>query len=133
LEDFTLSGVFIPKGTTVGANMINAHFHPAMWGDNARDFDPYRFIRLEQDAGKLILLPTSTLHSLSFGYGRHACPGRFFAAQEIKLLMAYFLHYYDLELEGSNGARPKNSWVGNVSLPDMKAKVGIKRRREELG
>jgi hypothetical protein len=34
--------------------------------------------------------------SLTFGYGRHACPGRFFAANEIKMIMAEILLRYEI-------------------------------------
>lgn len=129
LEDCTISGMLIPKGTTVGANMIDAHFHPSMWGDNADEFDPYRFIKLEKETGKTLQLATSTLYIVAFGYGRHACPGRFFAAQEMKLMMAYFLYYYDMRLEGQDGERPKNSWMGGGNLPDAKARIIIRRRQ----
>lgn len=33
---------------------------------------------------------------LTFGYGRHACPGRFFAANEVKMIMARTLLTYDI-------------------------------------
>jgi cytochrome P450 len=35
--------------------------------------------------------------SLLFGYGRHACPGRFFAANEIKMILATMLLNYDIK------------------------------------
>jgi cytochrome P450 len=62
---------------------------------------------------------------LSFGHGRHACPGRFFAANELKLLLAYMVLNYDIEpLE----KRPDGKWVGTVCLPDMKATIKVRRR-----
>lgn len=129
VEDCTIADTFIPKGTMVCANMVDAHFHPSMWGDNADEFDPYRFIKLEKETGKSIQLPTSTLYTLTFGYGRHACPGRFFAGQEVKMLMAYFLHNYDLKLDTKHGERPKDLWFGMANMPNGSAKVLMRRRR----
>ncbi|KAJ3547020.1 hypothetical protein NMY22_g1817 [Coprinellus aureogranulatus] len=126
--DCTVSEVFIPKDTLIGAQMISAHFDNASWGDSAHEFDPYRFIKLEQEQGKRIQLPTSTVNNLTFGYGRHACPGRFFAAQEMKLLMAYFVHHYDLKLETKNGEKPKNFWFGMGNVPNATARVLMRRR-----
>ena len=130
VEDCVISGVLIPEGTMVAANMVDAHFHPSMWGETASEFDPYRFIKLEKATGKAIQLPTSTLYTMTFGYGRHACPGRFFAGQEMKLLMAYFLKNYDLKFENGEGERPKNFWFGMGNVPNGNARVLMKRRKE---
>lgn len=34
---------------------------------------------------------------MPFGYGKHACPGRFFAANEIKVIVINLLRKYDIE------------------------------------
>lgn len=132
VEDCSLSGAFIPKGTTIGANMLNAHFDSGAWGDSAYDFDSYRFIKLEEEQGRRIQLPTSTINTMTFGYGKHACPGRFFAAQEMKLLMAHFLHHYDLKLETKNGERPRNFWFGMGNVPNGTARVLMRRRKDAV-
>ena len=41
----------------------------------------------------------ATEDSLGFGLGNQACPGRFFAVNQIKLMMAKFLTRWDLTLE----------------------------------
>ena len=130
-EDTSLSGVFIPKDTMIGANVINAHFDSKAWGDSTHAFDPYRFLKIEEEQGKRIQLPTSTINTMTFGYGRHACPGRFFAAQEMKLLMAYFLFYYDLKLDTKNGEKPRNFWFGMGNVPNGTASVLMRRRKVE--
>ncbi|TEB33115.1 cytochrome P450 [Coprinellus micaceus] len=120
MVDCTLSGVFLPKGTMLGTNAIEAQFDEDVFGENALEFDPYRF---------KIQLPTSTLHTLTFGYGKHACPGRFFAAQEMKLLVAYFLIHYDLKLENPDGKRPKNLWLNAFNMPSSNARVLMRKRK----
>jgi cytochrome P450 len=60
-----------------------------------------------------------------FGHGRHACPGRFFAANELKLLLAYMVLNYDIEMLKE---RPAGRWVGQTSLPNMKATIKVRRR-----
>jgi cytochrome P450 len=44
------------------------------------------------------LIATTTPTFLPFGYGRHACPGRWFAAQLMKQALAYLVMHYDVEL-----------------------------------
>jgi cytochrome P450 len=67
---------------------------------------------------------------LAFGHGRHACPGRFFAAQELKLLLAYLLQNYEMRLDDKDvdGGRVKNMWMGPNHLPPLKARVGVRRK-----
>lgn len=63
---------------------------------------------------------------LTFGHGRHACPGRFLVAHELKLLLAYALMHYEIEpLE----TRPPNTWFGQHILPPMKGTIRIRRRK----
>lgn len=70
-------------------------------------FDPYRFqaIRsgerpdpLQYKVKDQHQFVAATRENLSWGWGRHACPGRFFAAHEIKLIAAEILLNYDLRL-----------------------------------
>lgn len=66
---------------------------------------------------------------LAFGHGRHACPGRFFAANELKLLIAYMVLSYDIK---PLPVRPRNIWFGDTVLPPMKATVQVRRRKTEV-
>ncbi|EUC42253.1 hypothetical protein COCMIDRAFT_104003 [Bipolaris oryzae ATCC 44560] len=42
---------------------------------------------------------------LYFGYGRHACPGRLFAANEIKIIMVRLLLDYEFKMPGDQTKR----------------------------
>lgn len=112
--------------------------------------------RAHLDKAHLQFVATSPTY-LGFGHGRHACPGRFFAANELKLLIAYLLTRYDiqmvLESDGSveessrrgaqgaaqgyndcnisgngKGIRPECFWAGPNHVPPMGAKVRVRRR-----
>ncbi|RXW14001.1 hypothetical protein EST38_g11854 [Candolleomyces aberdarensis] len=96
IEDLTLNGVFIPKGTMLASNILDSHFSKSAWGSDPLEFDPYRCLKLQKESGKPIGITTTSPFVLIFGHGRHACPGRFFAAQEMKLMMAYMLVHYDV-------------------------------------
>lgn len=91
---------------------------------NAAEFDPLRFYKLRQSAkaegsvegAALNQFVSVSQNSLTFGYGRHACPGRFFAANEIKMILANVLLRYDLKLtEGSTGRYPNIEFAHMVS------------------
>ncbi|KAJ5374370.1 Ent-kaurene oxidase [Penicillium concentricum] len=62
-------------------------------------FNPFRFSDTDQVAAgrKAPSIATTTDTFLAFGHGRHACPGRFFAAQTIKLMLAYLVQHYEMD------------------------------------
>lgn len=54
--------------------------------------------------------------ALTFGYGRHACPGRFFAANEIKMIMGHAILGYDIKnADGSMERYPNLRMSESVS------------------
>lgn len=71
--------------------------------------------------------------SLSFGHGLHACPGRFFASNEIKILLAYLIVNYNFRFPEGSTERPKNIYSNTAVMPSPFAKVEFKRRKETLG
>lgn len=71
----------------------------------------------------------SNLESMAFGYGRHACPGRFFAANEIKQIMAHLLLTYDFEFAEGTVGRPENLRVETQMIPNREARIRMRRRR----
>lgn len=98
LSDFRLSdGTLIPKGSYVCCPLEAVTHDPAHYPD-PDTFDGYRHYRLRQKGGftgdKHQWVSTSAV-ALSFGYGRHSCPGRFLATMEIKILVAQLLMGWD--------------------------------------
>lgn len=64
--------------------------------------------------------------SFNFGLGEHACPGRFFAATELKILVALILLKYDVKLPEGQG-RPENLDYGGQVAPDATKDILLKR------
>lgn len=92
---------------------------PTVFPDAAR-FDPLRFYRLRTAPGadpSAHQFATVSEDALNFGWGRHACPGRFFAANEIKMVVAAVLLEWDVKMsEVEEGEREKveaeREWEG---------------------
>lgn len=62
----------------------------------------------------------------AWGIGRHACPGRFFAVDLIKVVLNYVLMNYEVQpLE----ERPENIWIEYNVIPSPPAKLSVKRRK----
>ena len=58
-------------------------------------------------------------------------PGRFFAANELKAMMAYVVLNYDVKLPPeANGVRPQNLEIGPVVIPNQTAHVLFKKRKD---
>jgi cytochrome P450 len=137
------NGTTCPYGTTVAVPTNGIHNDPALYED-AAEFKPFRFVEMRETAAVADVethpeAKKSTTHlinnaklsfvSLSsqyhpFGYGRHACPGRFFAANELKLLLAYMFQNYEFE---NQPERPPYKWIGTTLLPPMTHKVKFRR------
>lgn len=119
--------VFVDKGSKIAISSYR------MWSpdvyENPDNFDAYRFIKLRSNtawATKSKLVTTSQDHT-AFGHGKHACPGRFFAATEIKIALMHILLKYDVELEDHRMATPIVCGFSLSTNPHAKIRV---RRRE---
>ena len=58
----------------------------------------------------------------------HTSPGRFFAANELKAMLAFIVLNYDLKL-ANDGPRPENRCFGASVIPDPSADIMIRKRQ----
>jgi cytochrome P450 len=140
----TASGVHLPRGTRISVPAYSVMHDEARYA-GAETFTPFRFsdqrnsssshpvnggdgapstdyVRRARNA-----FPTTSPDYLVFGYGKHSCPGRFFAAAELKLILANALLRYDFEFLPK---RPESSWAGLTRIPPLKATIRVKRRTD---
>ena len=131
LVDYTFSDVtFIPAGTVLAVSTGSVHLDPQTYEDPLR-FDGFRFLKMKEraaldDPDKKFDVATVNSDFVAFGQGRHACPGRFFASTELKILLAYIVKTYDLKLV--DGARPPNIYRMNAIVPNPAAELYFRRR-----
>ncbi|KAG6330307.1 hypothetical protein ID866_8783 [Astraeus odoratus] len=131
LKDIRLSdGTFIPKDTITQVAMGGIHHDPDVY-DNADVFEPFRYSDLggEQEGSKYQLVAVNSA-SLGFGYGKLACPGRFFAAIILKMMLAHIVSSFDVRLD-ENGPPPKNVVFARSIMPDPKARVMFRKRADQ--
>ncbi|RFU81283.1 cytochrome p450 [Trichoderma arundinaceum] len=122
------NGFHIPAGTIVQCNTNILDETPTTWGE-AHAFDGFRFYRLREnpeDANKFQFASPS-YDSMQFGFGNDACPGRFFASNQIKIILSYILSRYDIKFEDNIKGRPKNFMFEVNVLADPTVKVLFKR------
>ncbi|GKT47702.1 cytochrome P450 monooxygenase TRI1 [Colletotrichum spaethianum] len=129
--DVTLSdGTFIPTGTPVCVSS-HALWDPEVYPEPDK-WDGYRFYRMREQANKenvSQLVSTSPEH-LGFGHGKHACPGRFFAANEIKIALAHILLQYEWRIPA--GANTDITDYGGNPVLNPHLELEIRRRAGEI-
>ncbi|KJZ80339.1 hypothetical protein HIM_00189 [Hirsutella minnesotensis 3608] len=99
---------------------------PAVYPQPDR-FDGYRFLKM-RDGEERTQAPftTTTKTHLGFGYGKYACPGRYFAANEIKIALCHMIVKYEWRLVESSPHEMLSE--GLVSFRDPRARLEVRRR-----
>jgi len=126
-EPFTFSdGTHLPRGTYVSVPAHVIHLDESNYPDPT-SFVPFRFVdkAKKEGTGRKVDMTATSTDFLSFGHGRHACPGRFFAATELKLMLALIVMKYDVKLEGPH---PENLWIMTSCVPNPKGEVLFRKR-----
>ncbi|KAF5024595.1 hypothetical protein F66182_3358 [Fusarium sp. NRRL 66182] len=130
-RDMTLSnGLLLKKGTRL--NIDNSRMTDEEIYPDPKVYNPYRFLEMRERAGYehiAHLVSTSSTH-LGFGHGQHACPGRFFAANEIKVALCHMLIKYDWTLAPGTEVEPDTRGMVSKSSPETTMLV---RRRVHTG
>jgi len=131
LRPFTFSnGVTIPAGTLVSLPIRPIHVDEDIYL-NAEEFDGYRFSKLREKNSNMAAkhqMVTASAELLSFGFGRHACPGRYFVAYELKALLAHVLITYDVKVEEGKEL-PRGRFSGQSHLPERANLLFRKRQK----
>lgn len=138
LKPFTfLDGTCLPTGTVLAVatqpQHLDANLHPSL-----DEFDGFRFSKRHEQyhgsepvlggggGGMRYQLVTTSPDFLAWGYGRHACPGRFMAAMVLKTMFAHVVLNYDVLFE--DGVRPEDRTAGFRDLPNPNVKILIRQR-----
>ncbi|KAF4545446.1 putative cytochrome p450 protein [Lasiodiplodia theobromae] len=113
-------GTLLPRGAAV---------FPSPDVFDGRRFFARRQLPGQENAWQLV---TTSADHLDFGHGAHACPGRFFAANEAKVAFAFLLICYDWRFPAGVGERPRNVEFDDQVAINPLAKVDFRRTGETL-
>lgn len=134
IRDIVLSdGTVLPKGADTFVKW-ESRCSPEIYPEPDK-FIVDRFLKKREsgEAGassKWQFVTTSPDH-MAFGHGRQACPGRFFASNEIKVAMVHLLLKYDWAYTESG--RIPGQVVSNIPILPFEQKVAFRRRKVEDG
>lgn len=122
--DTTIQGYPIPKGTTIMLCPWAVNTSKELWGDDANDFNPDRWMNPGQaNSGGA----ASNYAFLTFLHGPRSCIGQRFATAELACLLAAFVGKFEFEMaypdeeiiiKGGITARPKNGMRLKLKVVD---------------
>jgi hypothetical protein len=131
-------GLHIPQGSLVSIP-VNAVHHDAEFYPKPEVFDPFRFSgnrepgipNINGNANDPSAIPKAqpwaTINDrfLGFGQGRHACPGRFFGAAMLQMILSYIMTEYDiLEVKGEM----KPTYFFGIAFSSTTSRMVVKKR-----
>ncbi|KAK0212142.1 cytochrome P450 [Desarmillaria ectypa] len=125
-KDFVFSdGTVVPAGCQVAVDSFSTHSGEENY-ENPLEFRPWRFSERRKQEGEAIRhqMVTPSLDFVFFGHGRPACPGRFFAVNELKALMSYVLVNFDVKMDRV----PPPMWFSSDQSPNQSSKVLFRKR-----
>lgn len=97
LHDTTIGGQVIPEGTTMVISIWMINRMPSIWGANANDFVPSRWItedgKPNQNGGT-----ASNYDFMTFLHGPRSCIGQGFAKAEMRCLLAAMVSSFSWDL-----------------------------------
>ncbi|KEY74423.1 hypothetical protein S7711_04463, partial [Stachybotrys chartarum IBT 7711] len=122
-------GTVLPVGTVLGVDSHNAIFNNSTL-ENPGVSDGLRFYNLRAKPGnenKYQAVAPGPDH-LVFGYGTQACPGRFFAIHEAKVVLARILEKHDFKLKKPHES-PMAGAIGILTQADATCEFLFRKRQ----
>ncbi|CCM03251.1 uncharacterized protein FIBRA_05377 [Fibroporia radiculosa] len=112
-------GQTLKEGTWVSVPIYNVHRSTELWGEDAGDFVPERWINMEADA-KVGMMQAF----VPFSVGPRACIGRNLAIMQLHIMIATIFRRYSFVVEGDGPLLVQDSLVRKPK----ECIIGIKRR-----
>lgn len=97
MEECTVAGYRIPAKTRVIVNAWAIGRDPLVWGADALEFKPERFMHRDID------VRGQNFELIPFGSGRRGCPGISVGLEVVALVLARLFHCFDWSLEHRDG------------------------------
>ncbi|KAF2740899.1 cytochrome P450 [Polyplosphaeria fusca] len=126
LTDVTLSdGLRLPKGQFISFPE-ESMLRDAEFFDDPDTFDSYRYWRkriILREENSLYELTGIEDYNLNWGYGKGTCPGRWYAAAVVELMLGIILTDYDVKFPDHQKERPPNEHLDTMIQPCRAQKV----------
>lgn len=125
-EPIVLSdGLVLPKDTYICV-VTTSHLQDDI--SPPGKFDGFRYYKKTQASGTDQYQYSSTdSEHIHFGHGRYACPGRFVASTEMKIILSRILLNYYMKFPRRQG-RPGNMTILELSFQDPAGRIMLKQK-----
>jgi len=129
----TVSGYFVPEGTSVGYCAHGIHHSPLLFGPDPSSFRPERWLLPSQgghepSASKIRNMERN--NDLVFGYGRYQCLGKSVAVIELNKIFIELLRRFDWS--HMDRLRPWETFCSGIHF-QKEMWVEVRRREEKKG
>ncbi|KAI0182497.1 cytochrome P450 [Xylaria flabelliformis] len=130
-------GLYLPAGTKIAVPTLAIQTDPDNF-EHPLIFDGFRFnqnshaestdssrdiARVEPKSNPTTVSETN----LAFGYGKHACPGRFYAVRMAKLAFGKLITKYDMRWDNVK-VRPPSFFANGQMAPNLTQKILLRKR-----
>lgn len=126
-------GTQVPAGNSIFAPTEAVNHDPDIYAD-PDVFDGLRFHRMrhkgDQSEYTKWILGNAIEESTGFGYGAQACPGRWFAAREMVLMLAKLLGDYEIKWAPERSAEPQAKYLERALRAPTEFYMAVRRRSE---
>jgi len=114
-----VDSIFVQKGTTVITPFVHMNRSEALWGPNAKQFVPERWLEENLHPSKNI---SGYRHLYTFSDGPRICLGRMFALAEFKAVLSVLIRNFTFELP-SGPNTPIGIYRSIVPRPKLASEV----------
>ncbi|VDM68254.1 unnamed protein product, partial [Strongylus vulgaris] len=111
MKSTTLGNVQIEEGTFVMVDTLSLHYDPEIWGKDANEFRPDRWLESSRPVAAWI----------PFGLGPRQCIGMRLAQLEEKLVLAHLLRRFDIVATDTTEVNNKMLFAVLVSIRERHA------------
>ncbi|KAF9239542.1 hypothetical protein LCP9604111_9084 [Penicillium roqueforti] len=119
-------GSLVPAGSIVGMNPYIVGRNPSVWGEDAEEFRPERWLRGESETEDALQKRLQSMNKLdlTFGGGSRICLGKHLGLLEVFKVIATLVSRYDIKL-----AHPEKDWTTHNSFFVRQEGVEVKLAR----
>ncbi|KAJ4318078.1 hypothetical protein N0V94_004603 [Neodidymelliopsis sp. IMI 364377] len=123
IRDTTVAGVFVLKGTISFVVPWAVNRNPALWGEDAEDFVPERWIDKSTGRATMNGGADSNFAFLTFLHGPRSCIGERFARAELRALLAAFVGHFEMEMADPNEEVIAGGTITSKPMNGMRLKL----------
>ncbi|KAI0648533.1 cytochrome P450 [Trametes meyenii] len=111
----SMNEIAVPAGTWILSNFQASNCNRALWGEDAYDWKPERWLKSLPDALEDARIPGVYSNLMSFSGGGHSCIGFKFSQLEMKVVLSVLVSSFKFETTG----KPITWNTSGVSYPTM--------------